>query len=644
LSVLAFLLIAACGDDEPPPAPVEVREGCNPIASEWHCLAPFPSDVFLVEDAAMPSGRRVEVTEQAALRTDTGDRVDVWSAHPVDGFPKLPQIVAALPFDVDSTELVFHDDPAPSLAASSTTLLIDAESGTPVLHFAELDPRVENNPLDRALIIRPLVRLRDGARYVVAIQNLHEADGAEIPAPAAFAALRDGAAGSHAILGPLATRYESDVFPVLETAGVTRSDHLLAWDFTVSTEEGSIGDMLAIRTDLIARLEASAPAITIDSVDTRPDGPIARVLHGTMRVPLYLENPDPGAPIAYGADGQPESTMEADVPFDVVIPRSVEMRGAADPPARAMIYGHGFFGTREEVSSDWMGQTLDELGMIAFGVDWWGFATEDRGWVASQLLARPGEALLFIDRLHQGYANQIALEYAIMGPLAEAAELTSMGAPIYDPATIYYYGNSNGHILGSSYLALSPHVERAVLGVGGIGYSFMMFRAQPFEVLFFLIEMAIPSRLDGYLYGSMSQIILDRIDPASYSERLLSNPLEGSPASRRVMMFYGPGDASVPYLATEIQARSLGVPLLNPATRPPPELPAMDGPIDGSALVQIDYNLMAPIPGSLAVNTMSESPVHEGIRRLPEVRQMIGEFLAPTGTITNRCEGPCDPD
>jgi hypothetical protein len=296
------------------------------------------------------------------------------------------------------------------------------------------------------------------------------------------------------------------------------------------------------------------------------------------------------------------------------------------------------------VSSDWMGETLDELGAIAFCVDWWGFAEEDRGWVATRLVSTPDEALLFIDRLHQGYTNQIGLEYAIMGPLAQVPELQAMGAPIYDPTTLYYYGNSNGHILGSSYLALSPHIDRAVLGVGGIGYSFMMFRAGPFEVLFFLLKMALPSQLDGYLYGSLSQLILDRVDPASFTPRLLSNTLPGSPASRRVMMFYGPGDSSVPYLATEIQARSLGVPVLNPASRPIPELPAMDSPIDGSALVQIDYNIPDPVPGTYAIPAEMNTIVHEAVRREAVVHQMMDRFLQPTGRAEQVCDGSCDPD
>jgi hypothetical protein len=641
--LVVLLGLFACGDDAPPPAPIVVAEGCNPIASEWHCLAPFPSDVFLVEDAALPSGRRVEVTPEAALTTTMGATVDVWSPHPVDGFPKLPQIVAAFPFDVDASQLVFHDDPAPSLQATSTTLLIDAETNTPVLHFAELDPRAMD-VTDRALIIRPLVRLRDGARYVVAIQNLTVMSGDPIGAPAAFAAIRDGRAGGHEVLGPLAARYDAEIFPVLEAAGVTRSSLQLAWDFTVSTEEGSIGDMLAIRSDLIARLEATPPAVTIGAIDTPADGPISRVIHGTMRVPLYLVDPEPGSEIDYDAMGVPQATSDVEVPFDVVIPRSVDMRAMGAPPARAIIYGHGFFGTRAEVSSEWMGDTLEDLGAIAFGVDWWGFADVDRNVVAARLMGTPDEALLFIDRLHQGFANAIALEYAIMGPLSQAPELQTMGAPIYDPTTLYYYGNSNGHILGSTFVALSPHIERAALGVGGIGYSFMMFRAQPFEVLFFLLQMGIPSRVDDYLYASMSQIILDRIDPAAYTQRLLTNTLQGSPASRRVMMFYGPGDAAVPYLATEIQARSLGIPMLNPASRPVPELPAMDSPVDGSALVQIDYNIPDPLPGTQAVAAPMDTVVHEAIRREDVVHQMIDAFFQPTGRAENRCDGPCDPD
>jgi hypothetical protein len=397
----------------------------------------------------------------------------------------------------------------------------------------------------------------------------------------------------------------------------------------------------------MARLEAAPPAITIVDVmdiDVADDPHVARRIEGTMRVPLYLENGEPRARITRDAMGVPESRGDIDVPFRVLVPRSVAERDPTAPPARALVYGHGFFGTRDEMLADFLGQTIDRMGAVAFGVDWWGMSLPDRGPVATDLLDDTANALVFTDRLHQAFANQIALGYAIRGPLASAMELAVDASPLYDETHLYYYGNSNGYILGTTYVTLSPHVERAVFGVGGVGYTFMMFRAAPFGLFLGLVQMRMPRPIDHQLFVSMIGSEFDRIDPTTYTPRLLEGTLPGAPAERRVLLQYGPGDSAVPYLSAELHARILGIPLLTPSSRPVPELPTMDGDFDGSALVQLDYGLDPPIPGDLGQPPIDDPMIHEGIRRLDVAQQQIDLFLRPDGRVVATCEAACDPD
>ena len=67
-----------------------IHEGCNPLASGWDCLLPFPSDVFMAQDPGMPSGRRVAIPEVALPKDSRGDSVDFNRFHPSDGFSHLP--------------------------------------------------------------------------------------------------------------------------------------------------------------------------------------------------------------------------------------------------------------------------------------------------------------------------------------------------------------------------------------------------------------------------------------------------------------------------------------------------------------------------------------------------------------------------
>ena len=50
-------------------------------------------------------------------------------------------------------------------------VILKADTGERVMHFAELDPRAFEEDR-RALVIRPLTRLVNGARYIVAIRGL----------------------------------------------------------------------------------------------------------------------------------------------------------------------------------------------------------------------------------------------------------------------------------------------------------------------------------------------------------------------------------------------------------------------------------------------------------------------------------------
>lgn len=282
----------------------QLPEGCNPLAGEWDCLLPYPSDWFLVPDPDMPSGKRLAVTGAARLKRPDGRFVEPYLVHPADGLSHHPPILALFPGGVDPANLVFHTgDVSASLGPDSTTVLLEAESRDRILHFAELDPRAETDA-DRALLIRPLVRLRNGTRYIVAIRGLKDHAGTLLDAPEGFRRIRDGEAECDPVLGPIAQRFESEVFPELIAAGVERSGLQLAWDYSTQTDTNVTGDMLAMRADLMARLEQAPPAVTITSVTNDVDAEVLRHIEGTIRVPRYVDSDLPAARLNRNASGE----------------------------------------------------------------------------------------------------------------------------------------------------------------------------------------------------------------------------------------------------------------------------------------------------------------------------------------------------
>jgi hypothetical protein len=655
ISLHAFAVAAAlcgCGDDDVPgpvvadppvEEPLAVPEGCNPLYAEvadaeagtivGDCLLPFPSDVFRGAADGAPS----VVVPEAAQILFRDAPIDLFGFHRPDGFSVGTPILALLPGPIDAGPLVFWTgDISGSVDASSPTVVVDATTLTLVPHFAELDPRAAGEPERQALIVRPLDRLEPGRRYVVALRNLTRTDGTVIEAPAGFAALRDKKPTRHPSLEALSPRYEEEVFPVLESAGVARNDLILAWDFTTRTEAYATTDLLGIRDDLLARA-ASLPAPVVVSQEIDPGPHIARRIELTMTVPLYVDSAEPGA-MLLAPGGQ--SSGEAQVPITIWIPPSVQNRAPGTPPARLLQFGHGFFGDRYECDN-FPAQLADEEGFVVVAADWWGMSAPDQAVVLDKLTNDPANVLAFTDRVHQGMANFLALAHHAQGTIPALPELQIGGAPAYDASAIYFYGISMGHILGATYLALSPTIERAVLGVGAANFSLMMFRARPFQAFLALIALGNQDPLDQQKFSVLVQPAFDRIDPVTYAPYVLASPLSGAPAQRRVLVHAGVGDAAVPNVASYYHARILGLELIEgSSTFVPLGLGTAVAPIDGSALNIFDFGIEPHVEATPA----DDNVVHESVRRAAASKAQVSAFLRPGGLIEQTCSGVCDPE
>src|SRR6478672_3444672 len=93
---LSASLVLSCGSKEEPRTltPLNLTDGCQPLLAGHDCLLPYPSDFFRVEDAAMPSGHRVELNKVSRVRT-AGGPADPTLWRPIDGYSQIPTVVAA---------------------------------------------------------------------------------------------------------------------------------------------------------------------------------------------------------------------------------------------------------------------------------------------------------------------------------------------------------------------------------------------------------------------------------------------------------------------------------------------------------------------------------------------------------------------
>ncbi|MGB1012627.1 MAG: hypothetical protein ACPG4T_00725 [Nannocystaceae bacterium] len=249
-------------DDRPEPEVAWPLLNCDPIVPSY-CGFPFPSNVFTVDDESTPTGRRLMLSEDMMPMTNQGIATlpDIFSER--DGFSAGMALMAHLP-GATTQGLAHAKDIAHSLDADSPTVLINAETGEWVPHFAELDMSTDLDS-QRAFLIRPAIRLADNTRYIVAIRGVVDSTGAPLPASDGFAALRDFTEHTDPSIDARRGLYE-DIFLRLGDADVTRDDLQLAWDFTTASLESNTSWMLHMRDESLAMAGEDGPEYEITKI------------------------------------------------------------------------------------------------------------------------------------------------------------------------------------------------------------------------------------------------------------------------------------------------------------------------------------------------------------------------------------------
>lgn len=606
---------------------------CDPLVPEY-CGFPFPSNVYTIEDSTAVTGRRVRFGEEMLRGNDSTpwDYSDGFSA----GTPIMTQLVGASGAELNGSENI-----EASLSPTSPTIVLDAETGELVAHFAENDAQARF-PEERATMIRPAVRLRDNARYIVAIRNLTTDQGALIEPSPAFAALRDGTPSEDESVEARRALYE-DIFSKLEEQGWNRNEIQIAWDFTTASDENNTGWLLHMRDTAFELIEerinedAGFEWYTIDSVeeDYNPDT-IAFRIFGTFRVPLFMSSTDPGSLLLLDDDEMPmvnEETPWADIPFEVLIPQS-----AKDTPAPIVEYGHGLFGEKEQIQSGHFRSFMNEYNYIFFATDLQGMSGPDVDAVIAALGSGSfSELQTMWDRLHQGFLNHLVLLRMMKTAFSEDE---TFGQYVKGDEA-YYHGISQGGIMGSVILASTDDVARGALGVMGMPYSLLVFRSVDFDQFLTLIRLFYPDRRTNQLLIGMGQMPWDRVEPMGWAHHVTENPV-GGVNTKEVLMRAAIGDHQVTTLGAHILARTMGAPLLDSGLQDAGirreiwDLNKVESTDSGSFYIELDFGQPGGEPNCNVPMSLCNDP-HERPRRLESSRIQLDEFFR-NGTGINHCD------
>ncbi|WP_052247390.1 hypothetical protein [Alteromonas macleodii] len=679
-------------DDETPTPPISIEtpnaDRCE-ILDSTHCLFPWPSNAFTVEDLSTPTSIRVNLNAASLPVNKVGKAIDPSQWNRSDGFSPSQMIVLQVPdIDLENSKAPLIVDIARSLESDSPIQVIEASTGKPHLVFAELDANATDES-ERALIIRPMEQFKRGERYIVVLNNLRNTSNEIIEPPEVFKALRDNLITDNEEIEARRASMNT-LFDTIDSAGISRQGLYLAWDFTVASIDNITERAVHIRDDAFTKLGNDVPNFTITDVinfeqcdfGNCPEGVdprISREIVGKFSIPSYLNTTtgQPGSSFYYKNDedqlpDQMNESNEFSAGFICRIPRSVAEDFDSKPKskARASLYGHGLLGSASEIrTSGSVNGFADEYEFMFCATDWTGFSEEDLPFIAYAMQDASVIHAVF-DRQQQGFLNQMFLARLMKHNqgFSSHSAFQSGGEAVFDNSDIFYDGDSQGGILGGALMALIPDVKRGVLGVPGMSYSFMLRRSSNFRKFLPYLDGSVTgpdgggytSVLDQTIVLSMTQMLWDRAEASGYAyhiERPLSNT-----EKHAVLLQVAFGDHQVPMWSAEFMARTINSIVRQPAVaenRHPDSnhyVGFSDVPnagYTGSIMTVWDSGVFDPRTGkgtyappiqnlAPSEDSYGTNP-HFAPRFEPAAMQQKSEFLKTEGTFVDTCEvnQPC---
>lgn len=119
--------------------------------------------------------------------------------------------------------------------------------------------------------------------------------------------------------------------------------------------------------------------------------------------------------------------------------------------------------------------------------------------------------------------------------------LTFDGIKTIDPSKINYYGNSQGGIMGTSYMAVTQDITRGVVGVNGGPMVQILPRSKDFTPFYDILKTRFAGR-DRLSILHLVGMQFTRTWPGGYQHYISKKPLPQTPP-KTLISFYALGDA-----------------------------------------------------------------------------------------------------
>ncbi len=549
--MLLLALLACTGASPEDTATPIVDDGCvHPL---WEGGWPFPSNRLVTRDAASPTGVRLAIDESVLpLTRNDAVALDVAWFEGLDGFSRLAPVVVQLDTPVDPTAF---DALSPDGGAPISILDVDAATFVP--------GRLSVTADGRTLTVWPDRALREAALHAIVLR-------ADLPTSSCFSA------GPAILTAEAAGDAHADEMAAARAgvvaAGLAEADVAAVVPFTTRSSAGEIGTMREI--EALAPTLVAPSGLALDEVidcAVTSDGDcgegIAFVVRGSASLPTWqgaegsFEVDAAGVPTVQGAEEVqfwllvPEAARVSPVPYLVLQhglgSRRTDLVGFGEDLAAA---GHAVVAIDAVAHGDRPHE--DDTTMAFFGIDF------DR-WLVD--VAR--------DNIRQTAADHLALRELFAQSVGDDG--TFAGQPfLLDVEDASYVGQSLGGIIGATSCASDTGLDRCVLNVPG-GRLIEVVRANAaYATLLNIYFDSTDQASEVELFSALAQAVVDPADPALNGPRILAE----APA-RPVLVQEAIHDETVTNQTTELLARSMGIPLLQPSLEDIRGLDGVDMPV-----------------------------------------------------------------
>ena len=602
---------------------------------------PWPSMIYAKEDASSETGYRLAIPREAMPVNADGITVEPDTFNRWDGFSAIAPMLAMFPTGVSAAGLPTFKNPEESLSPTSAVVLVNIDTGERVPLFAEVD----QNTVDinkRALIIRPLARLDTSAHYAVGIRNtVKAADGTPLVRPEAFEALVSGKGFSHPNFKKL-EKTAPEMFAALETAGLPKSEMVLAWDFVTVSDTFLRADLTAMREQALPAIGTNGANLTFTTnVQANTPATYKRYL-GTFKSPDFMTNGEADSSILRrDAAGKPTVMGVRDAKYAAIIPACVSTQPLPRP---TIVFGHGLFGSSEEYLTDnFVIDLAQDHCLVIVAGDFIGLTSRQLA-LAPLAVNDLNRGPQIVEKLAQSVIDFIALESIVRGPMATSDAFKYNGTPVIDPAQTYYVGGSLGGIMGNTFMAYDPNITKGVLAVPGGNWSMLFERSTAWALLMGAAQGAYENPELYQLNLAMSLGMgFEPYDPMTTAAHVTKDPLFNNPV-KKVLLWYAVGDCLVTNIATEMIAREMSLTMTAPTVKQ-----AWGIPTSTTALVNgITLYDEKPTPMPLDTNEppKEDNGTHSGVNRNPANLRQVQQFLLQD-TVIDECKlasapAPCD--